>query len=173
MFNPFRSNRNTTKKEDNMKSLVKWNNSGNNLMFPEFPSLFDDFLTRDLFQLPLRMGSTNLGSVPAVNVKETDTAFELEMAAPGMEKKDFKIELEQDTLVISAEKENKMEEKSEDGKYSRREFSYHSFSRSFNLPKELVKEDDINASYKDGILRVTVPKKEASRSWLKKLISIE
>jgi HSP20 family protein len=156
-----------------MKSLVKWNNNGNDQMFPEFPSLFDDFLTRDLFQLPFRLGQSNNGSVPAVNVRETDTAFELEMAAPGMEKKDFKIELIQDTLVISARKENKVEEKSEDGNYSRKEFSYQSFSRSFNLPKELVKEDDINASYKDGILRINVPKKEASKSGFKKLISIE
>jgi HSP20 family protein len=139
-------------------------------MFPEFPSLFDDFLTRDLFQLPFRMG--NNGSVPAVNLKETDKSFELEMAAPGMEKKDFKVELEHDTLIVSAQKENKVEEKTEDGKYSRREFSYQSFTRSFNLPKDMVKEDDISASYKDGILHITVPKKEASKTWLKKLISI-
>lgn len=154
-----------------MKSIVKWNGNGNNQMFPEFPSLFDDFLTRDLFSFPMRSGF-NGNSVPAVNVKETDTAFELEMAAPGMDKEDFKVELEQDTLVISAQKENKTEDKSEDGRYSRKEFSYQSFTRSFNLPKEMVKEDDISAAYKDGILHITVPKKEASKSSLKKLISI-
>jgi len=154
-----------------MKSLVKWNGNGNNQMFPEFPSLFDDYLTKDFFSFPMRSGF-NGNSVPAVNVKETDKAFELEMAAPGMEKKDFKIELEQDTLVISAHKENKTEEKSEDGRYSRKEFSYQSFTRSFNLPKEMVKEDEISASYKDGILHIAVPKKEASKSWFKKLISV-
>lgn len=140
---------------------MKWNGNGNgnNHVFPEFPSLFDDFLTRDLFQLPFRAAS-NGNSVPAVNVKETDTAFELEMAAPGMEKKDFKVELEQDTLVISAQKENKTEEKSEDGKYSRKEFSYQSFRRSFNLPEDMVKTDEISANYKEGILHITVPKKE-------------
>jgi HSP20 family protein len=150
---------------------MKWNGNGNNHMFPEFPSLFDDFLTRDLFQLPFRTASHE-HSVPAVNVKETDTAFELEMAAPGMEKKDFKVELEQDTLVISAQKENKAEEKSEDGKYSRKEFSYQSFRRAFNLPEDMVKSDEISANYKDGILHITVPKKEPVKPKLLKQISI-
>ncbi len=154
-----------------MKSVMKWNGNGNNHLFPEFPSLFDDFLTRDLFQLPFRAVS-NVNSVPAVNVKETDTAFELEMAAPGMEKKDFKVELEQDTLVISVQKENKTEKNSEDGKYSRKEFSYQSFSRSFNLPEDLVKADEISANYKDGILHIMVPKKEPAKPKLLKQISI-
>ena len=156
-----------------MKSLVKWNNNNNNnsALFPELPSLFDDFFTRDLFSFPLRT-AFNGGSVPAVNIKETDTAFDLEMAAPGMEKKDFKIELEQDTLVISAQKENTNEEKSEDGKYSRKEFSYQSFTRSFNLPEDLVKAEEISANYKDGILRITVPKKDPVKPKLLKQITI-
>lgn len=154
-----------------MKSLMKWNGNGNNHLFPEFPSLFDDFLTRDLFQLPFR-AVNNIHSVPAVNVKETDTAFELEMAAPGMEKKDFKVELEQDTLVISAQKENKTEEKSEDGRYSRKEFNYQSFKRSFHLPEDMVKADEISANYKEGILHIMVPKKEPAKPKLLKQISI-
>ena len=145
-----------------MKSIVKWNGNVANRMIPELPSLFDDFLTRDLFQWPLRVASNN-NSVPAVNVKETDSAFELEMAAPGMEKSDFKIELNQNTLVISSQKEHKVEERSEDGKYSRKEFSYHSFSRSFNLPEDLVNADEINANYKDGILHILIPKKEPAQ----------
>lgn len=155
-----------------MKSLVKVNSNGNNLMFPEFPSLFDDFLTRDLFNLPFRGAAFNSHSTPAVNVKETDTAFELEMAAPGMEKKDFKVELEQDTLVISAEKENKTEEKGEDGKYSRKEFSYQSFKRAFHLPKESVMDNEICANYKDGILHILVPKKEPAKPKITRQISI-
>lgn len=155
-----------------MKSLIKWNGTGNNHLFQEFPSLFDDFLTRDLFNFPMRSPAFNGGSVPAVNVKETDAAFELEMAAPGMEKKDFKIELEQDTLVVSVQKENKSEEKSEDGRYSRREFSYQSFRRSFNLPEDLVKADEISANYKEGILHIMVPKKEPAKPKLLKQISI-
>ncbi len=163
--------RDINKKEDNMKSIMKWNGNGNNHLFPELPALFDDFLTRDLFQLPFQATSKG-NSIPAVNVKETESAFELEMAAPGMEKKDFKVELDQNTLVISAEKENKTEEKSEDGKYSRREFSYQSFKRSFNLPEDLVKSEEINANYKDGILHIMVPKKEPSKAKITKQISI-
>jgi HSP20 family protein len=155
-----------------MKSLIKLNsNNGNNLMFPEFPSLFDDFLTRDFFNLPTRE-MFNGSSVPAVNVKETDSAYELEMAVPGMEKKDFKIELEQDTLVISAQRESNSEEKSEDGKYSRKEFSYQSFRRAFHLPENSVNDTEISANYKDGILHISVPKKEPSKPKITRQISI-
>ncbi|MGZ3749736.1 MAG: Hsp20/alpha crystallin family protein [Bacteroidia bacterium] len=154
-----------------MKSLIKWNGNGNKHLFPEFPSLFDDFLTRDLFSFPMH-SAFNGSSVPAVNVKETDSAFELEMAAPGMEKKDFTIELERDTLIISAQKENKSEEKNEDGRYQRKEFSYQSFKRSFNLPEDLVKADEISANYKEGILHIMIPKKEPAKPKLLKQISI-
>ncbi len=154
-----------------MKSLIKLNSNGNNLMFPEFSSLFDDFLTRDIFNLPSR-GIFKGDSIPAVNVKETDTTFELEMAVPGMDKKDFKIELEQDTLIISAQQENKTEEKSDDGKYSRKEFSYQSFQRMFHLPESSVNENEICANYKDGILQISVPKKEPAKPKISKQISI-
>jgi HSP20 family protein len=154
-----------------MRSLEKWNGNGNNLMFPEFPSLFDDLLIKDLFNFPLRT-AFNGRSVPDVNLKETDSAFELEMAVPGMNKKDFKVELAQNTLTISAQKESKTEEKSDDGNYSRREFSYQSFSRSFNLPEDLVNGDEIGANYKDGILHITVPKKESVKQRSVKQIAI-
>ena len=164
---------NNIKKEDKMKSLVKWNGNGNNnnLMFPEFPSLFDDFLTRELFQLPF-LAASNGNSVPAVNIKETGSAFELEIAAPGMEKEDFKIELAQDTLSISAEKESKVEDKSEDGRYSRKEFSYRSFRRSFNLSEDMIEANEISANYKNGILHIMVPKKEPAKPKLIKQIAI-
>lgn len=152
-----------------MKSLIKLNSNGSNLMFPEFPSLFDDFLTRDIFNLPSR-SLFDGKSVPAVNIKETDTAFELEMAVPGIDKKDFKIELEQDTLIISAQHET--EEKSEDGKYSRKEFSYQSFKRAFHLPESSVNDDEISANYKDGILHISVPKKEPAKPKISRQISI-
>ena len=154
-----------------MKSLIKLNSNGNNVMFPEFPSLFDDFLTRDFFNLPNR-GTFSRNSIPAVNVKETDVAFELEMAAPGMEKTDFKIELEHHTLVISAQRENKTEEKSDDEKYSRKEFSYQSFKRAFHLPENTVNDAEISANYKDGILHILVPKKEHEKSRITREISI-
>lgn len=153
-----------------MNSLIKLNSNGKNGMFPEFPSLFDDFLTRDFFNLPSRNNSAT--TLPAVNVKETDTAFELEMAAPGMDKKDFKIALEQDTLVISAQHETKTEEKNKDGNYSRKEFSYQSFRRAFHLPENAVNENEISANYKDGILSIVIPKKEPEKQKITREIAI-
>lgn len=137
--------------------------NGRNLVFPQFQSLFDDFLVRDLSK------SKDFGTLPAVNVKETDSAYELELAAPGMEKKDFKIELENDTLSISAQIENKSEEKESEGKYSRREFSYRSFRRVFNLPENMVNSEQVSANYKDGILHVIVPKKEQTTKTVKSI----
>ena len=154
-----------------MKSLIKLNSNGNNLMFREFPSLFDDLLSRDIFNLTGR-GIFKGDLIPAVNVKETDTNFELEMAVPGMDKKDFKIELEQDTLIISAQKEDKTEEKSDDDKYSRREFSYQSFRRVFHLPESSVNDNEISANYKDGILQISVPKKASVKQKVSRQISI-
>ena len=154
-----------------MNSLIKVNGNTKNSLFPEFPSMFDDFMTRDIFNLPTRAKFRGM-SMPAVNVKETDSAFELEMAAPGMNKKDFKIEVENNTLVISAQQENKVEEKSEDGNYSRKEFSYQEFKREFLLPENSVNEDKISASYKDGILHIQVPKKEPAKPKLLKQIEV-
>ncbi|MDO9001328.1 MAG: Hsp20/alpha crystallin family protein [Bacteroidota bacterium] len=154
-----------------MKSLIKLNSNNNNLMFPEFPLLFDDFLTRDFFN-PTLKSTFNQNSMPAVNVKETDVAFELEIAAPGMEKQDFKIELEQNTLMISAQQENKVEDKEEEGKYTIKEFSYRSFKRSFHLPENLVNDNEIIANYKDGILHICIPKKEPTKQKIIKEISI-
>lgn len=155
-----------------MNSLIKLNSNGKNLLFPEFPSLFDDFITKDFFNLPVRSTFTG-NSVPAVNVKETDKAFELEIAVPGMDKKDFRIGLENNLLVISAHQENKSEHNSQDGKYSRKEFSYQTFTRQFQLPENWVNEDEITASYKDGILHIVVPKKEPEKPKLLKQIAIE
>jgi HSP20 family protein len=154
-----------------MKTLIKLNSNNNNVMFPEFPSLFDDFLTRDFLILPNR-GLFNERPLPAVNVKETHSAFELEVVAPGLEKEDFKIELRQETLVISAQHENKAEESGEDGKYSRKEFSYQSFRRAFHLPENSVNDNEISANYKNGILHMLIPKKEPAKSKMAREISI-
>ena len=105
-----------------MRTLVKTNNN----YYNELPSIFDDFsLLRNLFQQGV---SKPVNSTPAVNVKETDTAYELEVAAPGLSKEDFKVDVDGQTLTISAEKEIKKEEK-QDG-YTRKEFNYSSFKRS-------------------------------------------
>jgi HSP20 family protein len=98
-------------------------------------------------------------NLPAVNVKETEKAFNLEVAAPGLEKDDFKIEVDKGFLTISAEKEESNEEK--DDQFTRREFSFRSFKRSFWLP-EGVNADKILAKYENGVLNVELPKVKAT-----------
>ncbi|GAP67927.1 heat shock protein Hsp20 [Bacteroidales bacterium 6E] len=125
-----------------------------------FPSFWDNFLSKELMD----WGSNNFSStdttLPAVNVKETDDAFEIEVAAPGMSKKDFKINLENNVLTISSErKEEKKEE--EKGRFTRREFSYQSFQRSFTIPENMVEGEKISAKYNDGLLCIHLPKREA------------
>jgi HSP20 family protein len=132
-------------------------------LFPAIPSFFDDMLTRDWFNWPFNHSVNSGLSVPVVNVKETNEAFELEVAAPGMSKQDFKVELDNNLLVVSAQKENKHEEHDEKGNFARREFNYQSFTRSFSLPDRLVKGDEISARYNDGILYISVPKTEEAR----------
>lgn len=131
-------------------------------LFPTIPSFFDDMLTRDWFNWPSNL-STNSASVPAVNVKETNDAYELEVAAPGMSKEDFKVELDNNLLVISAHKEKEHEEQDEKGNFARREFNYQSFTRTFSLPERLVMGDQISAKYLDGILHISVPKTEEAK----------
>ncbi len=126
---------------------------------PYFPSFWDNFFSKDLMD----WGSSNFSStdttLPAVNVKESDEAFEIEVAAPGMNKNDFKVNLENNLLTISSEKK---EEKKEEGKghFTRREFSYQSFQRSFSISEAIVDAEKITARYCEGILCITLPKKE-------------
>lgn len=111
--------------------------------------------------------------MPAVNVKETNDAYELEVAAPGMSKEDFRVELDNNMLVIAAEKEQKHEDQDEKNGYARREFSYQSFTRTFSLPERMVKGDQISAKYKDGILHISVPKTDEAKVKPTKQIAIE
>src|SRR5438270_5747896 len=115
-------------------SLTKWNNNRNN---PALANLFDDFFSRDLWNWNMANNSTTNTTIPAVNIRETAENFVVEMAAPGMKKDDFRIELDGNNLTITSEHENKNESR-EDERYTRREFSYQSFQRSFTLPKEVV-----------------------------------
>ena len=110
-------------------------------------------------------------SVPAVNVKENDKEIQLEVAAPGMKKDDFDIEMENGTLVISAE--HREERKEEDAEYTRREFNYQTFTRAFPIPEHMVDRDKIEAKYHDGILRVHLPKTEAAKTKPHKKIEIK
>jgi HSP20 family protein len=108
-------------------------------------------------------------SMPSVNVRETDKSFELDFAAPGLSKKDFKITVDNGVLTISSEKKEEKEEVEKD--YTRREFSYNSFSRSFTLP-ENVNEEDVKAAYEDGILKLHIAKKNVTVSKAKKAIEV-
>ena len=140
-----------------------------NRLFPSVPSFFDDFIVKDVFDWS-KANAANGASTPSVNVKEDKDKFELEVAAPGLDKKDFKVELDKDVLTISAEVETKSEET--ENNYTRREFGRYSFKRSFTLPERKVNGDEINASYTDGILHITLPKNEEAKPKPAKLIEI-
>ena len=132
------------------------------------PSFIDEFFGKDWMD---SIFSDRPGiSTPAVNVKETDNEFMIEVAAPGLDKKDFKVDVDNNVLSISSEKEYKGEEK-EEGRYMRREFGYATFSRSFSLP-EAVDAEKIKAKHKDGILMITIPKKEEAKRKPPKQIEI-
>jgi HSP20 family protein len=148
-------------------TLLKRNGSLLNPM----PMLFDDFINRDLFNWGnLNFSDTNT-TIPAVNIKETAEHYEVEVAAPGMTKKDFKVELDGNTLSISSEKSNQNGVK-DDGRYFRREFSYQSFQRSFTLQKDVVDIDKIEARYENGLLQLLIPKKEEAKVKPPRLIEI-
>lgn len=134
------------------------------------PGYLDRFFNRDVFS----WDSSFIGegqTLPAVNIKETDDSFHVEMAAPGMKKDDFKIQLEGTALSISAKHQTESDEA--EGDYSRKEFSYRSFERTFHLPKDVVDSENIKAKYEDGILKVEVPKREEARQKPPRMISIE
>lgn len=136
-----------------------------------FPGLFDDFFTRELFNAGDRSSSATGTSVPAVNIRETNDNFEVEMAAPGMSKKDFKVELDGNVLTITSERTEQRNE-GEEAKYTRREFSYQSFQRSFTLPKEVVDIDKIKAKYDNGLLYLKIPKREEAKQKPPRMIEI-
>jgi HSP20 family protein len=136
------------KMEDKHMNLVKWNHQ---------PVVFDIFdeMERKMFN-PFRES----GFIPATNIIENDNTFQIELAAPGMQKEDFKINLENNVLTISSEK--KTEKKEEMGNYTRKEFQYGTFCRSFTLPKT-VETEKIKAVYENGILKMDLPKKEETK----------
>lgn len=125
--------------------------------------VFDDFFNN----IPAR---TNFGgTLPAVNVKETEDDYLVELAVPGLKKEDFKVEINEGVLTIAAERKTENEEKKEG--YTRREFSYTNFTRRFTLP-ETADENNISASYNDGILAINLPKKEEAKPQPARLIEI-
>ena len=133
-----------------------------------FPSLIDEFFSSDVFP-GFFLDFDKRVATPAVNIIESKEDFRLEVAAPGLEKTDFKIDIENNVLTISAEKEEKQEVKDE--RIMRKEFNYSSFSRSFSLP-ESMDADKITARHKDGVLSVIIPKKENAKEKPARTINI-
>ena len=130
------------------------------------PDLFDEFFNSNLLPNFVEEGAWK--STPAVNIFENNEKFEIEVAAPGLEKEDFKIDLKNDHLIVYSEKKDKKEEK-ERGKVVRSEFRYSSFQRTFALPKE-VDITNIKATHKNGVLTVELPKKtEYKENWSRQI----
>jgi HSP20 family protein len=129
------------------------------------PFLWSDFFDDDFYPVVSRKNA----SMPAVNIKEDDKSFILDLAVPGIDRKDLKIKIHEDVLTISSENKNEKEE-IHDG-FKRREFSYSSFCRSFYFP-ENVNKDKIGANYKDGILTVELPKQEEGKAKLSREVKI-
>ncbi len=141
-----------------------FNQKNRKMKLMKFPSIHEDRgmqrLLNDVFKYDWPFESKMMnGSMPAANVKETEKEFRLDLAVPGYQKEDFNLEVEKDVLVISAELKEKKDD--ENKLYSRKEFSFHSFSRSFHLP-ESVNAEKINAKYENGILQITIPKMETA-----------
>lgn len=146
-------------------SLIQWNK---NQFFPEISSFVNHFIDDDWF--------AKSSQLPAVNVKDNEHNYQIEVAAPGLNKEDFKLSLDKRVLTIASDKETENvapspEDKPDKTKYTRREFSYQSFRRSFTLPKD-VKQDEISANYENGVLNITVPKQEIAQDTGAKTISI-
>jgi HSP20 family protein len=135
------------------------------------PSVFDDFFRpwNDWFGNGGSFFSRSL-NIPAVNITENTDSYEVSLAAPGMKKDDFKVDIDGNMLTISSQKEETKEEKEQ--KYTRKEYNYSSFSRSFSLPDE-VNQEKIEARYENGVLKLSLPRKESSKKITAKQIAVK
>nr|WP_294924034.1 Hsp20/alpha crystallin family protein [uncultured Flavobacterium sp.] len=148
-------------------NLIRRN--GNHI--PGFQRLFfDDIFGRELFNWENNNFSTTSTTLPSVNIKETADNYEVEVAAPGMDKNDFKVTLDGNLLTISSVKHR--EESKEEESFTRKEFSYQSFQRSFELPKNVVDEENISARYENGLLLLSIPKLEQAKQKPPRMIDI-
>jgi len=134
------------------------------------PSFFDDYFKpwNEWFDGGGLSGRTM--KIPAVNITEQKNEYLVSLAAPGLKKEDFKIGVEGNMLTISSKKEENKEEK--DKKFTRKEYSYSSFSRSFTLPEE-VNQEKIEANYQDGVLKISLPRKEGTNKPSAKQIAVK
>lgn len=140
--------------KSNKRSRPSWGTS----LFANDPFFSELMDSRKLNNLSRIFNGDDFDFSPAVNIKDNEKEYEIELAAPGLEKDDFKITMENGILTISAEKEEKTEDKKED--FVRKEFSYNSFTRSMSLPDSVDEEKEAKASYKDGVLKMKLQKKD-------------
>jgi len=143
--------------------LVRFNNR-----FPQSNSLMNHFFGSELLNEANVLHGGQHYNTPKVNIEETDDSFSIEVAAPGFNKDDFNVSIENDLLTIEASKDETKTRKH----YSHYEFTYGSFKRSFSLPENKVKEAKIEAKYENGILNISLPKKEEAKAQPKRLIDI-
>ena len=136
-----------------------------------FPALFDDFFKpwNEWFENDNKFWGRQV-RIPSVNITENKDEYNVSLAVPGMKKDDFKIDVNGNMLTISCEKNETKEEK--DKKYTRKEYSYSSFSRSFTLPDE-VNMEKIDARYEEGLLRISLPRKEEAKTLTAKQIAVK
>ena len=137
-------------------TLVKFNpEKKNNVLLPGFNDIFESVLEDNFFS------TRRMSNVPSVNISDSPDSYHIELAAPGLRKEGFKVNVERDMLTISTEK--KTESSEGDKSYTRREFNYTAFTRSFTLP-ESADVDRIQASYQEGVLKLHLPKKEEAKA---------
>ena len=128
-------------------------------VFPSVPSLLNRFLEGDMMDWSNTNFAGTNSTLPAVNVKENNDQYQIEVAAPGMKKEDFKVNYENGRLTISSELSEE-EKEGNDENFTRREYRYQSFQRSFTVAENMVESDKIKATYSDGILCITLPKRD-------------
>lgn len=150
-----------------MESLLRING----LLSP-VNTLMEDFFSKDIFDWADKNFAHVGANLPSVNLKESDNKLEIEMAVPGMKKEDLKVEIDNNMIIISSEKEDEKEESRKKGNYLKKEFHYQSFYRSFFLP-DYIDENKIEANYKDGILHVIIGKKVIGKGKTTKPIAIK
>lgn len=136
-----------------MNSIIKSNNK--NLFFPSIDTFFDDIFTKEFFNKKVETGTT----IPAANITESKDKYSVELAVPGIKKEDIQLNLDGNILYISSETKSEKSENDTEGKVTRKEYSFSSFKRGFNLPDN-IEQDKISAKYDSGILKIEIPKKE-------------
>lgn len=143
-----------------------------NAILPVIPRFFDDFMAKERANLDNQSLAHSLGPAPAINLIESHEGYLLELAAPGFQKEDFHIELNDETLTIQSTREQ-AKELADGNRYLRKEIGDHNFKRSFHLPNTVVDGENILAKYEAGILQLMIPKKEEAKAKPPRQITVE